>query len=140
MKFHKIHISKNAISFKLVIIISSIIIPLLALQFYSNYYATKVVRNQVADSYKNMMSLYMGQIDNNLEDASQYIAYLGVFNFDLQIMSYISTDEYNYNLAKTRLTNKLNEDIRKIKSIDSIFIYTVSKQDYMETFSENLGY
>lgn len=136
MKHGILHISHNSIKFKMIMILLVIMIPLLAMMFFNDFYAIQVVHNQVAESYKNMISMYMKQIDNNLEDVDKYLSNLEALNNDLGIMGYSSTGEDNYNLAKIRLYEKIVGDINMFKSISSIFSYSVSRDDYMEVNNE----
>jgi two-component system, sensor histidine kinase YesM len=124
------NIPKNSIRFKLVVGLLTVMLPVIAFLIYNNFYAIKVVHNQVAESYKNMMSLYMNQIDSNLDAVDTYLINLQASETDLQIMLY-SKNEEKYSLAKMRLSNKIKNDIAMYKSIDSIFIYSISKQDFV---------
>jgi two-component system sensor histidine kinase YesM len=130
MGFPHLTIPWNSIRFKLVVSFLMVSIPLIALLFYNNFYAIQVVREQVAMSNKNMMSLYMGQIDSGLDDADKYLNSLVSSNFDLQIMESPQSED-NYMLAKVRLSDKLSNDILMYKA-DSYFVYSFNKQDFMD--------
>lgn len=134
-----LHISRNSIRFKLVVGLLSVMLPLISFLIYNNFYAIRVVRNQVAESYKNMMTMYMNEIDNNLDSVDSYLSNLGVSNTDLRIMLY-STNENDYSLAKMRLYNKIKEDITMYRSIDSMYIYSDSKQDFIEIDNNGITY
>jgi two-component system sensor histidine kinase YesM len=123
-------IPRNSIRFKLVVGILAVMLPVITFLIYNNFYAIKVVHNQVAESYNNMMSLYMNQIDSNLEAVDTYLINLQASETDLQIMLY-SKNEEEYSLAKLRLSNIIKKDIAMYKFIDSIFIYSMSKQDFV---------
>jgi two-component system, sensor histidine kinase YesM len=123
-------IPRNSIRFKLVVGLLAVMLPVITFLIYNNFYAIKVVHNQVAESYNKMMSLYMNQIDSNLDAVDTYLINLQASETDLQIMLY-SKNEEEYSLAKMRLSNKIKNDIPMYKSIDSIFIYSMSKQDFV---------
>jgi len=129
---HKLRISRNSISFKLVVGLLTVVLPLIIFLLYNNFYAINVVHNQVFESYKNMMSLYMNQIDSSLEAVDIYLINLVASETDLQIMLY-SKNEEEYSLAKIRLSNKIKRDITMYKSVDSIFIYSLPKQDFFSS-------
>jgi len=57
---------------KMAAAITLIIVPLVAILLVSNFYSERVVRNQVTQSQMNLLSLYMGQIDRNLEEIDKY--------------------------------------------------------------------
>lgn len=134
-----LRISRNSIRFKLVAGLLSIMLPLIIFLIYSNFYAIKLVRNQVSDSYKNMMTMYMNQIDNNLDAVDSYLSNLEASNNDLRIMLY-STNENDYSLAKMRLYNKIKEDINIYRVIDSVYFYSAAKMDFTVIDNSGIAY
>ena len=86
MNYNDIRISFKSIRFKLVIAFISVMVPFIALLVYNNFYAISVVRNKVAESNKNMIALYLMQIDNRLDDAGKYLDGLRANDADLDIM------------------------------------------------------
>lgn len=135
MKFSRI--SFNSIRFKLTVGAFAITLPLLALLTYNNFYAIDVVRHQVAESNKNMMSLYIRLIDKDLQDTDQYLKTLTANATDLEIMENSQTPEADYELAKIDLYNKLLLDIPNYQSVDSFFVYAPAKQDWMNVHRMN---
>jgi two-component system, sensor histidine kinase YesM len=123
MRLPIFHISMNSIRVKLVVAVMVVTIPLIALLFYNNFYSIRVVRDEVAISNKNMMSLYMGQIDNQLEEVNKYVTSLLSSNMDLQIMEDPQTAD-DYMLAKIHLYDKLSADVLLYKT-DSFFVYSL---------------
>jgi two-component system sensor histidine kinase YesM len=107
-----------------------ICLPLIILLIYYNVYAGKVVRDQVAESNKNLVSLYMGQIDRTLEEIDEYLYKTTAQETDLLLVdpsnSFYSTV---YQLAKIRLANKISVDIKNYKALDMFFIYSKSNDD-----------
>jgi two-component system, sensor histidine kinase YesM len=128
-------LSWNSIRFKLVVGLLLITLPTVAFLIYNNQYAIRVVHNQVAESNRNLMSMYMGQIDNNLNDVDKYLTNLIVNDKDLQEMTYSSTEE-NRILAKVRLDNKIKVDIATFQSVNSIFVYSIPGHDYFEAIQD----
>jgi len=124
-------IFRNSIRYKLVAGLATIMLPLIVFLIFNGYYSIRVVHNQVALSYKNMISLYMNQIDNNLDTVDSYLGNLEALNTDLQIMAN-SKNENEYYLSKIRLNNKMSQDITMYRTIGSMFIYSVSRQDFVE--------
>lgn len=80
-------LSLNSIRLKLVVGLLVITVPLLIFLIYNNVYAIGVVRDQVAESNRNMITLYMAQIDDNLNDIDKYVTNLIVNDKDLQTMT-----------------------------------------------------
>lgn len=128
-------LSLNSIRFKLVVGLLLITLPTVAFLIYNNLYASRVVHNQVAESNRNLMSMYMGQVDNNLNDVDKYLTNLIVNDKDLQEMAY-SPSEENRILAKVRLDNKIRVDIATFQSVNSLFVYSIPGQDYFEAFQD----
>ncbi|WP_261302063.1 sensor histidine kinase [Paenibacillus andongensis] len=116
---------------KLMLGVSILTVPLITILIYYSVYSTKVVRNQVADSYKNMMILYMSQVDNTLEDIDKYINNTVVADSDF--VSYqLSNSEYDFNFSKIMMFNKLSNDIGMYKSVNSFFLYAPKKNDMLQ--------
>jgi two-component system sensor histidine kinase YesM len=114
-------------------------LPLLTFIIYYNFYAIKVVHNQVADSYKNMMSFYMRDMDNNLQNVDEYLINLYINNYELQIMEH-STNKNDFDYSKIQLVNKISKDIFMYKAINSIYIYSISRDYYMNVISDTVPY
>jgi Predicted signal transduction protein with a C-terminal ATPase domain len=126
----KLHIQWNSIRVKLVISVLVVTVPLIALLFYNNYYAIHVVRDQVAHSNKNMLSLYMREIDNGLEDVNKYLVSLVSSDMDVQIMD-LPQNSDDYILSKSRLSAKLSNNILIYKT-DAFFVYSIAEDDLMD--------
>jgi hypothetical protein len=73
----------NSLRFKLFSGLLFTIVPLIIVLLIINHYSAQVVRNQVAQSNKNMLSLYMGQIDRNLQEVDNFLINLSQTNLDL---------------------------------------------------------
>ncbi|WP_054027320.1 sensor histidine kinase [Bacillus sp. FJAT-28004] len=126
--------SWNSIRFKLVIVILLILVPLISLLIYLSDYAVHVVRSQIAESNKNLISLYMGQIDNSLEVVDEYLINLMLEGADRKDLQYFTKDSDRYYLAITRLSNKIT-NILSYQPIDGFFIYSTTGQDYIGSSS-----
>lgn len=138
MKLTIPHISWNSIRFKVIAGLLMVTVPLLALLLYNNFYSIRVVHNQVAFSYKNLISLYMGQIDDRLENTDRNLMSLLTSNYDLRSMTSSSDNEYQ--LAKYSLSMKLSNDILLTQSTDAIFVYSLSRHDLLDVFRSGMDY
>lgn len=132
------HISRNSLRFKLTALVMAIILPILALLLYNTFYAIDVVRDQVAQSNKNLISLYMGQIDDRLDDVDNYLISLAATNLDLQNISDNRSPKEEL-LSQIRLSRKLSDDVLVYKTIDSLFIY-MGKDDLLEGINLSASY
>ncbi|WP_256257527.1 MULTISPECIES: sensor histidine kinase [unclassified Paenibacillus] len=132
-------ISWNSIRFKLVAGLLLVTVPLITLLLYNNFYSMRVVHNQVALSNKNLISLYMGQIDTQLRDAERNLLGLMTSDYDAQSMN-LPDSEDEYQLAKHQVSLKLSSDIILYKSIDAFFVYSSSRDDLLNVFKSNIEF
>jgi two-component system sensor histidine kinase YesM len=139
MKLSAVRIPWNSIRFKLVAGLLVVIVPIISMLIYNNFYAIRVIHNQVAESNKNMMSLYMGQIDKSLEDTDTYLSRLVLNDDNLKTMSYTNNID-DYYMAEFRLSKRISEDILMSKNIDSIFIYNPKTDSLVEGFNEGSSF
>ncbi|NQX65918.1 histidine kinase [Paenibacillus alba] len=118
-------LSNKSIRFKLIVGFLLLVIPLQLLLIFDNYYGMKVVREQVANSNRHLVALYMDQVDRNLEEIDKYLRTMVAFENDLiklDISAKVNSDDYL--LAKINLFNKLERDIHTYKEMDYLFIYS----------------
>lgn len=128
----------NSIRFKLVLGVLLVTVPLITLLIYNNFYSMQVVHDQVALSNRNLISLYMGQIDSQLKDADRNLISL-LSDFDLQLMNDPNT-ENEYQLAKHSVANKLASDVVLYKTVDAFFVYSKSRGDLLDVFNSTVPY
>lgn len=121
---------RNSIRFILPVSVLVLTLPLIAVLLYNNFYAVNVVRDQVSQSYKNSLSLYMSQIDSLLNDIDAYIITTS-YNSDLQSLS-SPFNEDGYYFSKFYLNQKIKEDISLYRNVNGFFVYEGKRQDYMD--------
>ncbi|WP_169091524.1 hypothetical protein [Paenibacillus sp. PL91] len=131
--------SWNSIRIKIIIGLFFVTVPLLTLLIYSNYYSIDVVRNQVSISNKNLISLYMGQIDTHLDAAEKNILGLVTNNYNVQSME-APNDDDEYQLAKYNLSVNLSNNIIFYKSIDAFFIFNHERQDLLDVLQHSVSF
>ncbi|MCY9693167.1 sensor histidine kinase [Paenibacillus alginolyticus] len=120
----------NSLRFKFTVAILFVMIPLIVLMWINSRYSVEVVRNQVAGSNTNLLSLYMNQIDSNLADVDNFLFNLSEINTDLLQLEYPKgNNELQYDLARLRLYNGLKGSIEHYKNADVFFIYSETNQD-----------
>jgi two-component system sensor histidine kinase YesM len=128
----------NSLRFKLFAIIVLIIVPLVTLLIINNVYAVRVVRNEVSQTNKNLLNLYMSQIDGNLTQVDNYLYNLSQIDTDLLDLEKSSiVFENDYMKAKLRLYHSISTEISYLKSIDLLFIYSATNDDLM--YNQNSG-
>jgi len=130
----------NSLRFKLFATILLFMVPLIVVILVNDHYSVQVVRNQVAQSNKNLLSLYMNQIDSNLSDIDNYLFNLSERNTDLLQLEYPGNEGTNeYSLAKLRLYNDLKSEIEYYKTIDMFFLYSSANDDALMAGSSDYG-
>ena len=130
----------NSLRFKLFATILLFMVPLIVVILVNDHYSVQVVRNQVAQSNKNLLSLYMNQIDSNLSDIDNYLFNLSERNTDLLQLEYPGNKGTNeYSLAKLRLYNDLKSEIEYYKTIDMFFLYSAANDDALLAGSSDYG-
>ncbi|MFC4306048.1 histidine kinase [Cohnella boryungensis] len=123
---------RGSLRFKLILSVLVMTGPLVGMLLYNNFYAIDVVRGQVAESYKNMLALYMDQIDSDLNDVDAYMNTMsGISGFDLVSLEQAASDSEYYS-SKVYLFNKFTRDISLYGSLSSLFVYVENRDDYME--------
>ncbi|WP_337102124.1 sensor histidine kinase [Paenibacillus sp. YIM B09110] len=130
MKLLKWHWLSHSLRNKLILSVSIMTLPIVGMLIYNNFYSIQVVREQVAVSYNDAMSLYMNQIDRELNDADAYINTIALGS-DLLSMSRAANND-DYYIAKVFMFNSLSNDIGLYRSVNSFFVYHKQRQDYMD--------
>ena len=130
--------SFNTIKFKLFIGILAFMLPVQILLVYSSYYAIRVTQEQVAESYRDMISLYMNQIDDRLREVDEYLYKL--IGLDHNVISMKNVlDETDYMSAKVRVYIEMSRDILIYDIMDSFFIYSMTHDDFVQVFDSAVG-
>jgi two-component system sensor histidine kinase YesM len=114
-------------------------LPLVGMLLYNNFYAIKVVREQVADSYSNTLSQNMSQIDADLNDVDSYMNTISGMSSDLMSLSLAENDD-DYYMAKVYLHNKLVNDFALYRSMSAFFVFVEHREDYMEVPNNNISF
>lgn len=118
----------NTVEFKIMVIIVAIMLPLIALLNFSSYYLQSTAREQVMNSFNNVLKTYMNQVENSLNEVNKYIYAMDLNSPYFQTML-MTKDENQYALNEIWLSNQLNKDISGFQYVDSIFVYN-SKNDH----------
>lgn len=110
--------------------------PLVGMLLYNNIYSINVVREQVAESYRNTISHHMDQIDTELSNVNSYMnSMVSVGTTDVTMLTY-TFNEDDYNLAKAFLNNKLSDALSLYRNIDAFFVYMADRKDYLGVYGD----
>ncbi|BBH21305.1 hypothetical protein Back11_26500 [Paenibacillus baekrokdamisoli] len=118
---------------KLIIGFLAVTVPLFILLMYNNLYAMDVVRAQVGQSNKNLLAMYMNEIDRTLEDTESYVYNFVVQNSDLSVYGKAKTGSADYFFSKVRLQNKMMSDIIRYPNVNMFFVYSRSDRELLST-------
>jgi two-component system sensor histidine kinase YesM len=122
----------KSLQFRIGLVFLAVFMPLMILMIYYSSYAGNVVRDQVAQSNKNLVSLYMGQIDRSLDETDDYFYKMAALDTDIILLDQQSAYySAQYQEAKIRLFNKISTDIYNYKAIDLFFIYSADNDDFI---------
>lgn len=124
----------RSIRMKLMAGLLMIVIPLIGFIIYSNVYAIEVVRQQVANSSEDLLTLYRDQLDGRLSEVDNYLIGL-MSDTDLSDMAFI-TDRDERVFAATRLNKEISNSIVRFPVIDGISIYLPKDEQYLYAFRE----
>lgn len=120
----------NSLRNKIIFVFLLLVLPICVMLVYYNFYAAKVIRNQVAHSNENVLSMYMDTLDRELEDTDKYLYNLIAKEPDLLILDASErTDPETYNLAHIRLYNKLANDAVYYDKMEMFFVYSQASGD-----------
>lgn len=110
---------------------AAITVPLLIFLVLNNWYAMRVVCDQVADSNQNILKIYTNQVDGMLKDLDKYMQNMAYQNTDLIYLDSYPEDTMEAYLAKIKIINQLNKDILLYEYADSIFIYKPGSEELL---------
>ncbi|GAA4876086.1 two-component system sensor histidine kinase YesM [Paenibacillus vulneris] len=122
----------KSLRFRIGMAFVAIFIPLMSLMIYYSSYAGDVVREQVAQSNKNLVSLYMNQIDRNLAEADEYLYKMVAEETDLILLDQpANIYSTQYQEAKIRLFNNVSTMINNNRTMDMFFVYSANNEDFL---------
>lgn len=128
----------NSIRFKLILGLVIIVLPILSFLIYNNFYSINLVRSQVAQSNGNLLKLYMGLIDKDLDNIDSYLFHFATQNTSLSRMEKPAEQDMNlYNIAKYQLFRELFNNIQTSEILDFYYTYSTENQDLLVVHNSN---
>jgi len=124
----------RSIRIKLMAGLLMIVIPLIGFIIYSNVYAIEVVRQQVANSSKDLLTLYRDQLDGRLNEVDNYLIGL-MSDTDLSDMAFM-TDRDDRVFAATHINKEISNAIVRFPVIDGLSVYLPTDEQYLYAFRE----
>ncbi|MFP4661237.1 MAG: sensor histidine kinase [Halanaerobiales bacterium] len=131
---------RNSLSTKIIILILIVILPLITLLIFDNYYGMSLIRDQVAQSNNNLLEVYMSQLDNRLDNTTNYLKSLS--KEDLDIITYSQADDNTDEKrdAAARIVNRLTNQINYNHNVELFFLYSVEDQNLLLASNDNENY
>lgn len=114
-------LKKKSISYRLLLWILVIIIPITLFIVFENLYAINVVRNQVSISNQGTLNLYVNQIQETLLAAENYLANLTYRN-EIITASSTGIDEYEFYMQSQLLLTEVTSAKMVYPQIDGFFV------------------
>lgn len=122
---------KLSLRFKVSALVLLLVTPLFFFLYYTNIYATNIVREKVAKSASDTLTLHLGTLDELLEQTSHYLLRTANENMLLELYSDSGPDSVNYYLSIRKLMDQWYSDVSYYTIIRSVFVY---HQDRDELF------
>ncbi|MGG4146458.1 histidine kinase [Paenibacillus algorifonticola] len=126
--------SIHSIRMKMIAGLFLIVLPLIGFLIYMNGYAIDVVRNQVAASSKDLLTLYRDQVDARLVEADNYLIGL-MQDPDLSNIDFSPQPEDRI-FASQRIASNLTNSILRYPVLDGLFVYIPSDDQYLYSFRD----
>ncbi|ACS99645.1 cache domain-containing sensor histidine kinase [Paenibacillus sp. JDR-2] len=117
-----------------------VIIPLVILLLWNNLYATKVVHSQVAQSNRNMLTMYMNDMDQVLGEIENYLYKAAEQDQSLISLSQYDKDSWEYYLSTTQTANDLDLNINYYDSADVLFAYGGKYKELLVAQQQSVTY
>ncbi|SEU23684.1 sensor histidine kinase [Paenibacillus sp. NFR01] len=122
------HMKFATLRSRLILGFALVTVPLVILLLWNNMYATRVVHSQVALSNKNLLTIYMNDMDKVLEEIENYLYKSAEQDQSLISLSQYDRESWEYYLSKTETVNNLYTNTNYYSAADCLFAYS-SKYD-----------
>jgi two-component system sensor histidine kinase YesM len=119
---------------------AAVTVPLVILLIWNNIYATKVVHSQVAQSNKNLLTLYTNQVDQVLDDIEKYLFKTASQDNDLITLSAYDESSPDTYFARYHTLNGLYVNSNYYKNADVLFAYSVRHKQLLIAPQTDLNY
>lgn len=131
-------LSFKSIRFQLTAFVLVILLPLIGFLLYNNLYAIRVIHGQVAESNRNLLTLYLKGIDANLEAVGNRLNAMVTLDTNLRVVA-TSMDPSDRILAKVALVNQMQADSLNFDTLDALFFYDKHDNDLFYGYRDNAG-
>ncbi|MBY0009971.1 sensor histidine kinase [Paenibacillus typhae] len=120
---------KLSLRFKVSALVLLLVTPLFLFQYYTNIYSINIVREKVAESASDTLTLHLGTLDELLEQTSHYLLRTANENMLLELYSDSGPDSVNYYLSIRKLMDQWYSDVSYYTIIRSVFVYHLDRDE-----------
>lgn len=120
---------KLSLRFKVSAFVLLLVTPLFLFLYYTNIYSTNIVREKVAQSASDTLTLHLGTLDELLEQTSHYLLRTANENMLLELYSDSGPDSVNYYLSIRKLMDQWYNDVSYYTIIRSVFVYHLDRDE-----------
>ncbi|MEG2381525.1 MAG: hypothetical protein RSB38_07515, partial [Oscillospiraceae bacterium] len=121
----------KTLNFKITILLTAIILIIISLSYCTNYYIIKQNEEAITVSMENTINIYKEQIETTVNQVSYYISSILGNNSDIEKMSFIEKNSYDYNICRTNLYTMLMRDANYYSNIDTIYVHFENTNEYV---------
>lgn len=112
-----------SLRFKVSALVLLLVTPLFLFLYYTNIYSANVIREKVANSASDTLSLHLGSLDEMLEQTSTYLKRTANESILLELYSESDPDSVNYYLSLRKLMDQWYSDVSYYSIIRTVFVY-----------------
>ncbi len=127
-------LTRSTIRAKMMTGLLLIVVPFIGFIIYSNVYAIEVVRHQVAESNKDLLTLYRDQLDGRLNEVDNYLFGL-MSDTDVSDISFLTSPDDRV-FAAHRLQLEISKAVMRFPVIDGLFLYLPADERYLYAFRD----
>ncbi|MGU3470040.1 sensor histidine kinase [Paenibacillus sp. D51F] len=125
---------------RLIIGFAVVTAPLVILLLWNNLYSTTVVRSQVAQSNRSLLTMYMNDMDKVLEEIQNYLFKTAEQNRDLLSLSQNDRGGWDYYRAKTQMAADLGVNSNYYEAADVLFAYSSKYDDLFVSQQQSVSF
>lgn len=112
-----------SLRFKVSALVLLLVLPLFLFLYYTNVYSANVIREKVAGSASDTLSLHLGSLDELLEQTSTYLTRTANESMLLELYSESEPDSVNYYVSIRKLMDQWYSDVSYYSIIRTVFVY-----------------
>ncbi|GMK39280.1 hypothetical protein PCCS19_23340 [Paenibacillus sp. CCS19] len=112
-----------SLRFKVSALVLLLVLPLFLFLYYTNIYSANVIREKVANSASDTLSLHLGSLDELLEQTSTYLTRTANESVLLELYSESDPDSVSYYVSLRKLMDQWYSDVSYYSIIRTVFVY-----------------